>query len=150
MMGLVSLRKNLMKIMLVEDQQVIVLFDKKYIGHESNPKESKRKKGIYGNILFIYENPDVIKEKYNGTTTMILLTETFSESKEINEEEDKFKVYYFKSNETIQYFLSENPKGRLLNKPTSIEMNSCDKPYYYILNYHSYEGKRIFHLENVF
>ena len=81
---------------------------------------------------------------------MILLTETFSESKEINEEEDKFKVYYFKSNETIQYFLSENQKGRLLNKPTSIEMNSCDKPYYYILNYHSYEGKRIFLLENVF
>ena len=34
---------------------------------------------------------------------MIILTETFSESKEINEEEDKFKVYYFKSNETIQY-----------------------------------------------
>ena len=47
---------------------------------------------------------------------MILLTETFSESKENNEEEDKFKVYYFKSNEIIQYFLSGNPKGRLLNK----------------------------------
>ena len=61
-------------------------------------------------------NPDVIKEKYNGTITMIILTETFSESKEINEEEDKFKVYYFKSNEIIQYFLSGNPKGRLLNK----------------------------------
>ena len=29
-------------------------------------------------------------------------------------------------------------------------MNSCDQPYYYILNYHLYEGKRIFHLENVF
>ena len=57
---------------------------------------------------------------------MILLTETFSESKEINEEEDKFKVYYFKSNETI----SRNPKGRLLNRPTSIEMNSYDQPYY--------------------
>ena len=48
---------------------------------------------------------------------MILLIETFSESKEINEEEDKSKVYYFKSNETIQYFLSGNPKGRLLNIP---------------------------------
>ena len=29
-------------------------------------------------------------------------------------------------------------------------MNSSDQPYYYILNYHSYEGKRILHLENVF
>ena len=70
---------------------------------------------------------------------MILLTETFSENKENNEEEDKFKVYYFKLNETIQYILSRNPKGRLLNKPTNIEMNSCGQPYYYILNYHSYE-----------
>ena len=57
---------------------------------------------------------------------MILLKETFSESKEINEEKDKYKVYYFKSNETIQYFLSGNQKGRLLNKPTSIEVNCCD------------------------
>ena len=50
----------------------------------------------------------------------MILTEIFSESKEINEEADKFKVYYFKSNETTQYFLSINPKGSLLNKPTSI------------------------------
>ena len=105
---------------------------------------------FYGNILVIYTNPDLIKEKYNGATTMILLTETFSERKEIAEEEDKFKVYLFKSEDTIQYFLSGNPTGRLLNKPTSIEMNSCVRPYLYILNYHSYEGKRILHLENVF
>ena len=65
-------------------------------GQENNPKESNRKKVTYGNNLFIYENTDVIKEKYNGTTTMILLTETFSESIEINEEEDKSRVYYFK------------------------------------------------------
>ena len=37
----------------------------------------------------------------------------------------------------------------LLNKPAIIEMNSSDQPYYYILNYHSYEGKRILHLERV-
>ena len=145
MIGLALLRKIMMKMMMMEEQQVIMLFGKKYIGLESNPKESNRKNS---NLWKYY--PVVIKAKYNGTTIMILLTETFSESKEINEEEDKFKVYYFKSNETIQYFLSRNPKGRLLNKPTSIEMNSCDQPYYYILNYHSYEGKRIFHLENVF
>ena len=29
-------------------------------------------------------------------------------------------------------------------------MKSCDQPYYYILNYHSYEGRRILHLENIF
>ena len=105
---------------------------------------------FFGNILVIYTNPDVIREKYNGANTMILLTETFSKRKEITEEEDKFKVYFFKSEETIQYFLSGNPKGRLLNSPTNIQMNSCDQPYYYILNYNSYEGNRILHLENIF
>ena len=147
MEGLVLLRKILMKMMMVEEKQVIVLFGKKTSAKKASSKKIREKKVT---TIFIYANPDVIKEKYNVATIMILLTKTFSESKENNEEEDKFKVYYFKSNETIQYFLSENPKGRLLNKPTSIEMNSCDKPYYYILNYHSYEGKRIFHLENVF
>ena len=29
-----------------------------------------------GNILLVYTNPDVIKEKYQGATTMILLTES--------------------------------------------------------------------------
>ena len=29
-------------------------------------------------------------------------------------------------------------------------MNSYDQSYYNILNYHSYEGKRIFHLEYIF
>ena len=46
---------------------------------------------------------------------MIVLAENFSETE--------------KSNETIQYFLSGNPKGRLLNIPKSIEMNSYDQPY---------------------
>ena len=77
-----------MKMIPIEEQQLIELFD----------KNNRKKSNNIGNILFIYENPVVIKAKYNGTTIMILLTETFSESKEINEEEDKFKVYYFKSN----------------------------------------------------
>ena len=115
---------------MMEEQQVIVLFDKNTSAKKVIPKKETEKKITYWKILFIYENPCVIKEKYNGPTTMIVLAENFSESKEINEEEDKFKVYYFKSNETIQYFLSRNPKGRLLNKPTSIEMNSYDQPYY--------------------
>ena len=103
-----------------------------------------------GNIMVIYTNPELIKEKYNGASTMILLTETFSDIKQFNENKEKFKVYFLESNENIQYFLSANPKGRLLNKPTSIEMKACDQPYYYILNYHSYEGNRILHLENIF
>ena len=42
----------------------------------------------------------------------------------------------FKSSETIKYYVSANPDGRLLNNLASIEMLSCDQPYYYTLNYH--------------
>ena len=92
-MGFVLLRKILMKMMMVEKQ---CFSTKNTSAKKTIPKKIIEKKAT---TIFIYVNPDVIKEKYNGPTTMILLTETFSERKEINEEEDKFKVYYFKSNE---------------------------------------------------
>ena len=104
-----------------------------------------------GNILLIYTNPELVKEKYNNATTMILLTSSFSEPKKVfATDEFKFKAYFLKTKETYQYYVSPNPQGRLLNKPTNIEMPSCDQPYYYILNYNSFESDRILHLENIF
>ena len=104
-----------------------------------------------GNIMLVYTNKDVIKEKYYGATTMILLTDALS--KKITPpmgERYRFKVNFFKSSETIQYYVSANPEGRLLNNPTSIEMLSCDQPYYYILNYHVVEDERILHIDTLF
>ena len=104
-----------------------------------------------GNIMLVYTNKDVIKEKYYGATTMILLTDALS-SKGTSPmgERYRFKVNFFKSSETIQYYVSANPEGRLLNNPTSIEMTSCDQPYYYILNYHVVEDERILHIDTLF
>ena len=44
MVGLILLKKILIKMIMMEEQQIIVHFDKKYIGQESNPKENNRKK----------------------------------------------------------------------------------------------------------
>ena len=104
-----------------------------------------------GNILMVYTNEDVIKEKYHGASTMILLTESLSKSNPVHlSEKFKFKVFFFNSQTQIQYYVSANENGRLLNNPTSIEMLSCDQPYYYILNYHVTEGDRMLHIDKIF
>ena len=104
-----------------------------------------------GNIMLVYTNEDVVREKYFGATTMILLTDSFSASHTPSMgEKFKFKVNFFDSKATIQYYVSAKSNGRLLNNPTSIEMLSCDQPYYYILNYNAYESNRILHLDKIF
>ena len=104
-----------------------------------------------GNIMLVFTNKEVVQEKYHGANIMILLTNSLSRTETvIIGEQFRFKAYFFKSDNTMQYYVSANPEGRLLNNPTSIEMLSCDKPYYYILNYHFPEGDRILHIDNIY
>ena len=104
-----------------------------------------------GNIMLVYTNEDVIKEKYNGASTMILLVDSFSKKNmPLFGEKFKFKIFFYDSKKLIQYYLSANPNGRPLNNPTSIEMLNCDQPYYYILNYHLTEGDKMLHIDTIF
>ena len=104
-----------------------------------------------GNIMLVYTNPEVVREKYHNAQTMILVTDSLSRTqRSFIGEKFRFKASFYDSATTIQYYVSANPNGRLLNNPTSIEMLSCDQPYYYILNYHFTEGDRILHLDNIF
>ena len=105
-----------------------------------------------GNILLVYTNEDVIKEKYKGATTMILLTESLSkDSMIIIGENFRFKTYFFKSDNTMNYFVSSNPNGRPINIPTIMELPSCDKKYYYILNYHYPEERDLtLHVDKIY
>ena len=104
-----------------------------------------------GNIMMVYTNEKVIKEKYQGASTMILLTNSLNKEPPIVfSERFKFKVFFYNSATQIQYYVSANSAGRNLNNPTSIEMLSCDQPYYYILNYHRTEGDRMLHIDNIF
>ena len=104
-----------------------------------------------GNIMLVYTNEELVKQKYHGATTMILLTDTLAGTSQVHMgEKYRFMVKYFNSASNIQYFLSSNPDGRPLNNPTTIEMTSCDQPYYYILNYNKVEGQRKLHIDTIF
>ena len=104
-----------------------------------------------GNIMLIYTNEELIRQKYHGATTMILLTDALSSTERIIiGEEFRFTVKYFNSDANIQYFLSSNPNGRPLNNPTTIEMTSCSQPYYYILNYNKAEEIRKLYIDTIF
>ena len=104
------------------------------------------------NIMLVYTNEELINQKYHGAKTMILLTDSLSATEtKIIGEQFRFIVKYFNSESQIQYYLSGNPEGRVLNNPTAIEMTSCSQPYYYILNYNVLEEeKRILHIDTIF
>ena len=115
---------------------------------DSNPKPVTL---FTGNIMMVYTNEELIKQKYQGATTMILLTDALSETERPSiGEQYRFITYFFKSEMNVQYFLSGNEKGRPLNNPTAIEMTSCTQPYYYIMNYNKVEDKRKLHIDTVF
>ena len=104
-----------------------------------------------GNIMMVYTNEELIKQKYQGATLMILLTDALSNTESaIIGEQYRFITYFFNSEKNIQYFLSSNAEGRPLNNPTAIEMTSCDQPYYYIMNYNKIEGEKKLHIDTVF
>ena len=131
------------KILLYSNTREMQMF---YLGSSGSPVEL-----FSGNIMMVYTNEELVKQKYQGATTMILLTDSLSStSRKILGEQFRFKVSFFNSAKTIQYYVSANPSGRLLNNPTSIEMLSCDQPYYYILNYNFVEGERILHVDTIF
>ena len=115
---------------------------------EGNPKPVSL---FTGNIMMVYTNEELIKQKYQGATLMILLTDSFTNTqKPMIGEQYRFITYFFKSEANIQYFLSSNTEGRPLNNPTTIEMTSCTQPYYYIMNYNKIEGERKLHIDTIF
>ena len=119
-----------------------------YIDEESSSPVSL----FTGNIMLVYTNEELIKQKYHGATTMILLTDALSATqKVVIGEKFRFMVKYFNSQSQIQYYLSGNPDGRNLDNPTAIEMTNCNEPYYYIYNYNMVEKEnRTLHIDTIF
>ena len=113
--------------------------------HYINDQNTVPVKLFSGNIMLIYTNPDLIYQKYNNAKTMILTTNALGKKVNI------INVKYFDSNAQIQYYVSSDETGRVLNNPTAIEMTSCDLPYYYILNYNKIPDKEMeLHLDSIF
>ena len=102
-----------------------------------------------GNLLIIFSDLKEIEERYKDISQIIILNDAFdyNPSLRINMFEVKFKGEEF----NVEYFLSSNKNGRARYKPLSIQMNICDSPYYFILNYNKCEKENtILHLEKIY
>ena len=98
------------------------------------------KKLFSGNILSIYTNPNMIRQKYHDASIMTLWVypSGFSSKKNL-EEEFQFEVKLYESNYLLDYYVSYNSEGRYLNNPLLINMTECSSPYYVIYNYNKPE-----------
>ena len=106
-----------------------------------------------GNIALVYTKPQLAIQKYHATT-LILISENL-EGQEHASLGDSFRFHtkMFKSDAQVEFFVSQNPDGRTLNFPLSLEMNTCtedNNKLYYILNYNKPETTRTIHLDMVF
>jgi len=93
-----------------------------------------------GNVLLVYTNPNMVRQKYKNANTMVLLSRPFSKS-EVVSENFNYQVKFFLSQYALDYFLSNNPNGRSKNTPLMINMTTCEQPYYVVLNYNQKEKK---------
>ena len=62
---------------------------------------------FFGNIMSVYTNPDMVRQKYKNADTMTLLTRPF-DSEEQMEEQFQFQVKFFASNYSLDYFMGTN------------------------------------------
>ena len=120
-----------------------------YIPEDSNAPI----KLYYGNIALIDTKPDLALQKYNATT-LVLISENL-EGQEHSSLTNSFRFHtkMFKSEDQVDFFISQNLDGRSLNSPLSLEKNiftSDNNKLYYILNYNKPEPTRTLHLDVIF
>ena len=102
-----------------------------------------------GNVLSVYTNPNMVRQKYHNANTMILLTREFSQDDKVAEL-FKFQVKFFPSNYLLDYYVSNNPNGRSKNSPLAINMTECENPYYVILNYNQPEKQTSLYIDQIY
>ena len=81
------------------------------------------KKLFSGNIALVLTNTSLAIQKYHATT-LILLSEDPQEDSTATS--FRFHTKMFRSEDQIEYFVSENSEGRTLNFPLSLEMTQCN------------------------
>ena len=101
-----------------------------------------------GNIMNVYTNPNMVRQKYHNANIMTLVVNP-SESGS-NDEDFYFEVNKFESSFLLDYYVSSNSLGRPMNKPLLINMTECTDPYYVILNYNQQEGKKVLNIDQIY
>ena len=102
-----------------------------------------------GNVLSVYTNPNMVRQKYHGASTMVLLVYPLGFYSNLGEE-FKFEVKLFDSNYLLDYYVSSNSEGRPLDSPLLINMTECSSPYYVILNYNQAESAKTLVIDQIY
>ncbi|MBO6243522.1 MAG: hypothetical protein J6O41_03010, partial [Clostridia bacterium] len=97
---------------------------------------------LFGNIMSIYTNPNMVRQKYNNAIIMVLLSRSFDAEEQVGEI-FQFQVKILATNFFLDYYMGSNPEGREKNSPLAINITECSVPYYIILNYHKPESNAI-------
>ena len=115
--------------------------------YESTSSEYFPTKLFAGNILNVYTNPNMVKQKYHNASIMTLIASPLGFT---NEENFVFEMNLFDSNFLLDYYVSSNPNGRPINTPLLINMTECTNPYYVILNYNAQDNEKILVLDEIY
>ena len=102
-----------------------------------------------GNIMSVFTNPNMVRQKYHGANIMVLLANTFG-GYEMVGEAFKYEVKLFDSNFLLDYYVSSKEDGRPLYSPLLINMTECTSPYYVILNYNKMESSKALILDQIY
>jgi len=115
--------------------------------YESTSSDNFPTKLFSGNILNVYTNPNMIKQKYHSASIMTLIANPLNFQ---IEEKFIFEMNLFESNYLLDYYVSSNPDGRPINSPLLINMTDCENPYYVILNYNAHDNNKILILDEIY
>ena len=104
---------------------------------------------FFGNIMSVYTNPNMVRQKYKNADTMVLLTKKFGQE-DMMGEQYLFQVKFFASDYLLDYYMGSNPEGRAKNTPLAINMTECDNPYYVVLNYNQPEKQISLYIDEIY
>ena len=104
---------------------------------------------FFGNIMSVYTNPNMVRQKYKNADTMVLITKPFGAEDMIGEQ-FQFQIKFFASDYLLDYYMGSNLEGRAKNSPLSINMTECSNPYYVVLNYNVPEKQTSLYIDEIY
>ena len=102
-----------------------------------------------GNIMSVFTNPNMVRQKYHGANLTVLLTNPFG-AYELVGEAFKYEVKLYDSNFLLDYYVSSKEDGRPLYSPLLINMTECTSPYYVVLNYNQMESSKTLIIDQIY
>ena len=124
----------------VKKASKILFYSNKYNLYMYEPVSSNKPVLLFsGNIINVYTGPEMIKQKYHGSSIMTLLATRNQKSNknDLLGVSYTYQVICLELSFLLDYYVSSNPSGREVNSPLLINMPNCSTPYYVILNYNN-------------